>query len=127
MKHIEEPRIFVVEDNLLFQQLIAKELESLSGEIYFFTKGEHCLKALDKRPSIVVLDYHLDGEINGLDTLEAIRKFDDSIFIILFSSQKSVYSRRNISRYGEFAFLEKKNKSFGKLKQTIQAGYLSIP
>jgi two-component system OmpR family response regulator len=127
MKHIEEPRIFVVEDNLLFQQLIAKELESLSGEIYFFTKGEHCLKALDKRPSIVVLDYHLDGEINGLDTLEAIRKFDDYILIILFSSQKSVYSRRNISRYGEFAFLEKKNKSFGKLKQTIQAGYLSIP
>ncbi len=127
MKLFDEPRIFVVEDNLLYQQLIAKELESLSGKIHFFTKGEHCLQALDQQPSIVVLDYNLDGEMNGLETLEAIRKIDDSIFVILFSSQKSVYSRRNISRYGAFAFLEKKNKSFGKLKQTIQVGYLSIP
>jgi CheY-like chemotaxis protein len=127
MKPSAEPRIFIVEDNLLYQQLIAKELESMAGEIHFFTTGEQCIQALDQQPAIVVLDYNLEGDMNGLDTLEAIRRIDESIFVILFSSQKSVYSRQNIDRYGSFAFLEKKSKSFARLKQTIQAGYLSIP
>jgi len=99
----------------------------MAGDIHFFTTGEQCIRALDQHPAIVVLDYNLEGEMNGLDTLEAIRKIDESIFVILFSSQKSVYSRQNRDRYGSFAFLEKKNKSFAKLKQTIQSGYLSIP
>jgi DNA-binding NtrC family response regulator len=127
MKPSAEPRIFIVEDNPMYQQLIAKELESMAGEIHLFTKGEECLQALDQNPAIIVLDYNLEGEMNGLDTLEAIRKIDDSIFVILFSNQKSVYSRQNIDRYGSFAFLEKEKQSFSKLKQTIQLGYLSIP
>ena len=89
MKSKDEPRIFIVEDNLLYQQLIAKELESLSGDIFFFTKGEQCLKSLDKNPAIVILDFNLEGVINGLDTLQAIRAFNDATYVILFSSQKS--------------------------------------
>jgi len=67
------------------------------------------------------LDYNLDGELNGLETLEEIRKFDPSIFVVLFSSQKEVYSRENQRRYGEFDFLEKKDQSFHMLKQLLQA------
>ena len=113
--------IFIVEDNLLYQQLIARELESFSDEFFFYTTGEHCIANLDKRPSIVVLDYNLDGEINGLETLEEIRKFDPSIFVVLFSSQKEVQSNENQKRYGNFDFLEKKDHSFSLLKQLLQA------
>jgi two-component system OmpR family response regulator len=113
--------IFIVEDNLLYQQLIARELESFGGQLFFYTTGEHCIANLCRRPSIVVLDYNLDGEINGLETLEEIRKFDPSIFVVLFSSQKEVYNNENRQRYGSFDFLEKKDKSFSLLKQFIQA------
>src|SRR5450432_907560 len=113
--------IFIVEDNLLYQQLIARELESFGGQLYFYTTGEHCVANLCRKPSIVVLDYNLDGELNGLETLEEIRKFDPSIFVVLFSSQKEVYSRENQRRYGEFDFLEKKDQSFHMLKQLLQA------
>ena len=58
--------IFIVEDNLLYQQLIARELEAFGDPLFFYTTGEHCLANLCRRPSIVVLDYNLDGEINGL-------------------------------------------------------------
>jgi two-component system, OmpR family, response regulator len=120
--HLQEsPGIFIVEDNLLYQQLIARELKSFGHEFYFYTKGEHCIANLDKRPSIVVLDYNLDGEINGLETLEEIRKFDPSIFVVLFSSQKEVQSNENQKRYGSFDFLEKKAHSFVLLKQLLQA------
>ncbi|MFI5153891.1 MAG: response regulator [Chitinophagales bacterium] len=125
MKCKAEPRIFIVEDNLVYQQLIAKELEALAGEIYFYTKGENCLEDLHKNPSIIILDYNLEGEINGLDTLQEIRKFSDSVLIILFSSQKSINTRENLNRYGSFTFLEKRFQSFGKLRQMIFSNYLS--
>ncbi len=115
------PGIFIVEDNLLYQQLIARELEGFGGPLFFYTTGEHCLANICRRPSIVVLDYNLDGEINGLETLEEIRKFDPSIFVILFSSQKEVYSSENQQRYGSFDFLEKKEQSFSLLKQILKA------
>ena len=113
--------IFIVEDNLLYQQLIARELEDFGGTLFFYTTGEHCLANICRRPSIVVLDYNLDGEINGLETLEEIRKFDPSIFVILFSSQKEVCSNENQQRYGSFDFLEKKEQSFTLLKQLLKA------
>jgi two-component system OmpR family response regulator len=113
--------IFIVEDNLLYQQLIARELESFGGQLFFYTTGEHCVANLCRKPSIVVLDYNLDGEINGLETLEEIRKFDPSIFVVLFSSQKEVCSCENQQRYGSFDFLEKKEHSFSMLKQLLQA------
>ncbi|HEY4935673.1 MAG TPA: response regulator [Puia sp.] len=113
--------IFIVEDNLLYQQLIARELEDFGGPLFFYTTGEHCLANICHKPSIVVLDYNLDGEINGLETLEEIRKFDPSIFVILFSSQKDVYSNENQQRYGSFDFLEKKEQSFSLLKQLLKA------
>jgi two-component system OmpR family response regulator len=113
--------IFIVEDNLLYQQLIARELEDFGGPLFFYTTGEHCLANICRRPSIVVLDYNLDGEINGLETLEEIRKFDPSIFVILFSSQNDVYSNENQQRYGSFDFLEKKEQSFTLLKQLLKA------
>ena len=67
MELIEQPVIFVVEDNLIYQNLIAKELESISQNIHFYTTGEACVSELDKQPSVIVLDYNLDGQMNGLD------------------------------------------------------------
>lgn len=119
----QPPRVFIVEDNLLYQQLIAKELESVSNEIYFFTKGEACLAELSKNPSIIVLDYELEGEINGLDTMKEIRNYDSSIYVILFSNKKDLNSYENVAHYGTFDFLEKKEKSFRLLKQMINATY----
>jgi two-component system, OmpR family, response regulator len=116
--------IFIVEDNLLYQQLIARELESFGGQLFFYTTGEHCIANLCRCPSIVVLDYNLDGEINGLETLEEIRKFDPSIFVLLFSSQKEVYSHENRRRFGSFDFLEKNSQSFSMLKKLLETKFL---
>ena len=121
-----EPTIFVVEDNLLYQQLIAKELESVSNDIHFYTKGESCLQELYKNPTVVILDYNLDGEINGLDTLKEIRTTKPGIHAILFSNQLGLYSKENLVRYGSFDFLEKCEHSFIQLKQMISK-LLAIP
>jgi two-component system OmpR family response regulator len=116
----EQPTIFVVEDNLIYQHLIAKELESLSGNIHFYTSGENCLEELDKKPSVIVLDYELDGHINGLDTLLQVRSKNPDVYVILFSNQTQLNTQENLSHYGSFVFLEKNDhSSFGQLKQMI--------
>jgi DNA-binding NtrC family response regulator len=119
MKKIPAAKIFIVEDNLVYQQLIAKELEKLSGDIHFFTRGESCLEALSLNPSIIVLDYDLAGTLNGLDTLKHIRAANPHVYAILFSNKPNLNNKENISAYGFFDFVEKKPTSFGHLREKI--------
>lgn len=115
------PVIFVVEDNLIYQNLIGKELESVSRNIHFYTKGENCLNELDKNPSVIVMDYNLDGEMNGLDTLQRVREIKQGIYIILFSSQTGLDTKEAFQEYGPFDFLEKNSLSFRILKQMVNS------
>jgi two-component system OmpR family response regulator len=115
----QQPVIFVVEDNLIYQSLIAKELETLSENIHFYTTGESCVEDLDKRPAVIVLDYNLDGEMNGLDTLQKVRNVNPDVYVILFSSQKGLNTKEVFLQYGSFDFLEKNSLSLRTLRQMV--------
>jgi len=119
MEFNQEPVIFVVEDNLMYQILIAKELESVSRNIHFYTNGEACLDELDKAPSVIVMDYNLDGKLNGLDTLQQVRSTHPDVYVILFSSQKGLNTKEVFLRYGSFDFLEKNSLSLRTLHQMV--------
>ena len=119
MEFNQQPVIFVVEDNVIYQSLIAKELESLSSNIHFYTNGESCISELDKHPSVIVLDYNLDGKMNGLDTLQRVRDIDPDVYVILFSSQKGLNTKEVFLQYGTFDFLEKNSLSLRTLRQMV--------
>ena len=119
MQLSQQPVIFVVEDNVIYQSLIAKELESLGGNIHFYTTGESCISDLDKHPSVIVLDYNLDGQMNGLDTLQRVRDIDPSIYVIMFSSQKGLNTKEVFLQYGSFDFLEKNSLSLRTLRHMV--------
>jgi DNA-binding NtrC family response regulator len=119
MEPSNQPVIFVVEDNIIYQGLIAKELETLSSNLHFYTNGESCISNLGKRPSVIVLDYNLDGQLNGLDTLQRVRDFDPNVYVILFSSQKGLNTKEVFMQYGSFDFLEKNSLSLRTLRQMV--------
>jgi len=119
MEFNQEPVIFVVEDNLIYQNLIAKELESVSKNIHFYTNGESCLDELDKAPTVIVMDYNLDGKMNGLDTLQQVRYTHPDVYCILFSSQKGLNTRETLLRYGSFDFLEKNSLALRTLHEMV--------
>jgi two-component system, OmpR family, response regulator len=119
MELSQTPVIFVVEDNVIYQSLIAKELETISNNIHFYTNGESCISELDKRPNVIVLDYNLDGKMNGLDTLQRVRDIDPDIYVILFSSQKGLNTKEVFLQYGAFDFLEKNSLSLRTLRQMV--------
>ena len=119
MEFKTQPVIFVVEDNVLYQNLIAKELETLSTNLHFYTNGESAVSDLDKRPTVIVLDYNLDGKMNGLDTLQRVRDIDPNVYVILFSSQKGLNTKEVFLQYGTFDFLEKNSLSLRTLRQMV--------
>jgi DNA-binding NtrC family response regulator len=120
MEFNQQPVIFVVEDNVLYQNLIAKELETLSTNLHFYTNGESCVSDLDnKHPTVIVLDYNLDGKMNGLDTLQRVRDIDPNVYVILFSSQKGLNTKEVFLQYGTFDFLEKNSLSLRTLRQMV--------
>lgn len=119
MDFSQQPVIFVVEDNLIYQGLIAKELETITSNIHFFTNGESCISELDKHPSVIVLDYNLDGEMNGLDTLQRVRDIDPHVYVILYSSQKGLNTKEIFLQYGSFDFLEKNSLSLRTLRNMV--------
>ena len=113
------PKIFVVEDNPFYQNLILKMLESVSNDIDAYTTGENCLEEMYKQPSIIIIDYMLEGEINGLDTIRKIRSMNSSALVILFSTEPELLTKENLSDYGSFEFLEKSVHTFPLLKKII--------
>ena len=119
MELMHQPVIFVVEDNIIYQGLIAKELETLSSNIHFYTNGESCISELHKHPVVIVLDYNLDGQMNGLDTLQRVRDYDPNVYVILFSSQKGLNTKEVFLQYGPFDFLEKNSLSLRTLRQMV--------
>ena len=120
MKQNKDICIIIVEDNHFYQQLIAKQLESVSSNIHFFTSGEECINKMEShKPDIIVLDNNLEGKMSGLDTLKSIRVIAPYIHIILFSSELQLNTTENLSFYGMFEYVEKNNAGFKKLKDRI--------
>ncbi|MEJ7740927.1 MAG: response regulator [Chitinophagaceae bacterium] len=124
MKQNVNPRIYVVEDNLIYQQLIEKELESISDFIRFFTNGEACLKMVTADlPDVLVLDYNLEGEMTGLDTLKASRSVNPDVYAVVFSTQPCLDTHNNLVAFGQFDFIEKTDDSFYRLREIISSRY----
>ncbi len=83
-------RIFVVEDNEFFSQLIKQKLESNDqNEVTLFNNGDDFRRNLHLNPDIVVLDYNLPNT-TGIDLLKEIKNFNDQIKTILISGQEKV-------------------------------------
>jgi len=120
MKQQKNICIIIVEDNLFYQHLIAKQLQPVSSAIHFFTSGEDFIADIASyRPDIIILDNNLDGVMTGLDTLKFIRITKPAIHVILFSSELNLDTTENLTFYGVFEYLEKNTAGFKKLKERI--------
>lgn len=91
----EKIHLFLVDDDPMF--LKALEIEFLLDSefrISTFATGELCLENLALKPDVIILDYHLDGiektAMNGIETLDRIKKFDADIPVIMLSSQDKI-------------------------------------
>lgn len=115
-----QPKIYLVEDNPVYQTLILKQLESISQDIQVFSKGEHFLAEINAgpHPDLVILDYHLEGAINGYDVLKHLKAIPASPPVIFFSSNLELTITSSILKLGIVEYIEKTIFSLSRLKES---------
>lgn len=124
MKIEQKVKIFLVDDDLLFLKLLELQfLQEGDFEIETFASGELCLENLNKQPDIVFLDYILDGvnksAINGIETLDKIKAFDDKIHVIMLSGQDKIEVAIDCMHHKAFDYVVKSETAFHRIKKII--------
>lgn len=124
MKNENKMTIFLADDDAVFLKLLEIEFTALKEyNIETFATGELCLLSLDKKPDIVVLDYHLDGiqknAMTGIETLDKIRAFDPEIPVIILSSQDKIDVAVNCMHHRAFDYVVKSETAFMRLQKNI--------
>lgn len=122
----EKIKLFLVDDDaLLLKSLEIEFLQHADFIIETFPTGELCLKNLDHNPDIIVLDYHLDGiesgVMNGIETLDEIKKINPDIPVVMLSSQDKIDVAVNCMHHGAYDYVVKSETSFMRLQKIFTA------
>jgi len=117
-------KLFLVDDDAIYLKLLELEfLQHADFDIETFATGELCLKNMDHKPDVVILDYYLDGidktAMNGIETLDKIKKLDNDIPVIMLSQQDKIDIAISCMHHGAFDYVVKSETAFINLQKII--------
>ena len=117
-------KIFLVDDDALFLKSLEIEfLDNADFTVETYPTGESCLANLSNNPDVIILDYQLDGIVqgamNGLDTLDRIKDFNIDIPVIMLSSQDKIEVAINCMHHKAFDYVVKSETAFVRLQKII--------
>ncbi|MCS7073130.1 MAG: response regulator [Bacteroidia bacterium] len=112
--------LFIVEDNEAWSTIVKNKLQ-LGSVKEICVSGEECVaKLANFKPDIIVLDYHLEGEMTGLDTLKKIKEIHPACQVIMLSSQESVQTAVDILSNGAYDYIVKGDQSIPRLNHLVR-------
>jgi two-component system, OmpR family, response regulator len=126
MKNDNKIKLFLVDDDAVFlKSLEIQFLDHADFDIETFPTGELCIASLSKKPDVVILDFHLNGidktAINGLQTLDEIKKVDTEIPVIILSSQDKIDVAVQCIHHKAFDYVVKSETAFVRLQKIISS------
>jgi DNA-binding NtrC family response regulator len=116
--------LFLVDDDALFLKSLEIEFaDNTESIIQTYPTGELCLENLSQNPDVVILDYHLNSidknAINGLETLDRIKRANQAIPVVMLSSQDKIEVAVNCMKHQAFDYIIKSETAFIRLQKTI--------
>ncbi|MBK5285712.1 MAG: sigma-54-dependent Fis family transcriptional regulator [Bacteroidia bacterium] len=113
-------KVFIVEDDEFLGNLIKKTLEKINdAEVYLFAEPEDCLKNLHLNPDVITIDYYLPG-MNGLEMMEKIRNYNNTINCIIVSGQEKVEVVLDVYKKGAVDYIMKDDNAVANLENSVQ-------
>lgn len=126
MQNPKKIKVFIVDDDDLFlKALVIQFRENPIYEVVTFATGELCVEDIHNTPDIVILDYHLNSieknAMNGLKTLDIIKKINNDIPVIMVSAQDKIEVAVSCIHHKAFDYVVKSETAFVRLQKIIKA------
>ena len=126
MKNDDKIKLFLVDDDTVFLKLLEIEfLQHTDFIIETYATGELCIANLRHSPDVIILDYYLDGfdknAMNGLQSLDIIKRFNPDIPVVMLSSQDKIDVAINCMHHRAFDYVVKSETAFIRLQKIISA------
>jgi len=117
-------KLFLVDDDALLLKSLEIEFKEHSNfTIETYATGELCIENLSHKPDVIILDYYLDGidqtAMNGLETLDKIKAFNQDIPVVMLSSQDKIDVAIKCMHHKAFDYVVKSETSFLRLQKII--------
>ena len=79
--------VLLVEDDLMFRELLAEVLEKRGFRVWVAQDGDEALRLCrrDDLPDLLVSDISMPGELSGSELAETLRRDDPSLPVLLMS------------------------------------------
>lgn len=124
MKKDNKIKIFLVDDDALYLKVLEMELQQQGDyAIETYPTGELCLENLSGNPTVIILDYHLDGinknAMNGIETLDKIKEGRPAMNVVMLSSQDNIDVAVECMHHNAFDYVVKSETAFIRLKKVI--------
>ncbi len=112
-------KIFVVEDNTLYAQILKKQLVDDGFNVKVFHNGRDFIASLDEKPDVVTLDYTLP-DMTGYDVLQKIQKRMPGTNVIIISAQENINTSIDLMKNGAYDYIMKAPDTREKLSNIIK-------
>lgn len=115
--------IYIVDDDPFINTLVVKRFTSEGYSLESFESGEECLKAMNKNPDLIILDYLFYGDnqqfMNGMEVFDRIKKIKPHTPVIMLSGQDKGEIVLELARKGIDDYIIKDNNLIDNLAVAI--------
>jgi DNA-binding NtrC family response regulator len=115
-------KIFIVEDNELYAQVLKKQLVNDQFQVKVFYNGRDCIANLAEKPDIVTLDYTLP-DMTGHQVLKEIQQKLPDTHVIVISAQENINTAIELMKSGAYDYIMKAPDTREKLSNIIKNIY----
>lgn len=112
--------IFIIDDDPFWTSLLTQMLNGLGyTNITSFVNGADALRKLYINPAVIFLDYEMK-EMNGLEALQKIMLYNDSLSVVICSSQRDIKVAVQAMKKGLFDYLPKSGVMHNDIEMVLK-------
>jgi two-component system OmpR family response regulator len=129
MKTQDSLSVFLVDDDKMFLSSLQNTLTSEFNkeiDISMYSNGEECLKHVNGKPDIVILDYYLNDDqhpdaMDGLKVLQELKKKGRTdMMVIMLSGQDKLQVALDSIKNGAYEYVAKSESTFVRLQNIMK-------